>query len=117
MGDQRLSSVQMPPDRPTDNATPEHGLATLRRFLPYLWPAGHPALKARVIIALLLVLAAQAATLTMPSGATHSRSHRAPHRRRRSLSNSAPPDDTFTSVTTSPGCTRARGGKRPPANV
>jgi ATP-binding cassette, subfamily B, heavy metal transporter len=29
---------------------------TLRRFLPYLWPADKPALKARVIIALLLVL-------------------------------------------------------------
>ena len=56
----------MPPDRPTDNATPEHGFATLRRFLPYLWPAGYPALKARVVIALLLVLAAKAAILTMP---------------------------------------------------
>ena len=56
----------MPPDRPTDTATPEHGFATLRRFLPYLWPAGYPALKARVVIALLLVLAAKAAVLTMP---------------------------------------------------
>jgi len=30
--------------------------ATLRRFLPYLWPAGMPGLKARIVGALLLVL-------------------------------------------------------------
>ncbi|HEV2867027.1 MAG TPA: ABC transporter transmembrane domain-containing protein, partial [Allosphingosinicella sp.] len=40
--------------------------ATLRRFLPYLWPAGEPRLKARVVAAVLLVLAAKGATLTMP---------------------------------------------------
>jgi ABC-type transport system involved in Fe-S cluster assembly fused permease/ATPase subunit len=38
----------------------------LRRFLPYLWPKGEPALKARVALAVLLVLLAKAATLTMP---------------------------------------------------
>src|SRR5207253_1368290 len=38
----------------------------LRRFLPYLWPKGEPALKARVAIAVFLVLLAKAATLTMP---------------------------------------------------
>ena len=42
------------------------GWGTLRRFLPYLWPAGEPALKSRVVVAVLLVLAAKAATLTMP---------------------------------------------------
>ena len=42
------------------------GWATLRRFLPYLWPAGEPALRARVVLAVLLVLAAKGATLTMP---------------------------------------------------
>jgi ATP-binding cassette subfamily B protein len=56
----------MPPDRPTDTAYPEQGFATLRRFLPYLWPAGEPALKARVVMALLLVLAAKATILLMP---------------------------------------------------
>ncbi|HWT11876.1 MAG TPA: ABC transporter ATP-binding protein/permease [Allosphingosinicella sp.] len=42
------------------------GWGTLRRFLPYLWPAGEGALKRRVVAAVLLVLAAKAATLTMP---------------------------------------------------
>ncbi|WP_114953446.1 ABCB family ABC transporter ATP-binding protein/permease [Sphingosinicella terrae] len=49
--------------------TPEQsnpGWSALRRFLPYLWPAGEPRLKARVIVAVLLVLLAKAATLTMP---------------------------------------------------
>ena len=56
----------MPPDRPTSLANPENGLATLRRFLPYLWPADRPGLRARVVIALLLVLAAKGASLIMP---------------------------------------------------
>ena len=38
----------------------------MRRFLPYLWPAGETGLKARVVLALLLVLVAKGATLTMP---------------------------------------------------
>ena len=38
----------------------------MRRFLPYLWPAGETALKARVVFALLLVLIAKGATLVMP---------------------------------------------------
>ncbi|HKT15762.1 MAG TPA: ABC transporter ATP-binding protein/permease [Allosphingosinicella sp.] len=42
------------------------GWAPLRRFLPYLWPAGHAGLKARVLIAVLLVFVGKAATLTMP---------------------------------------------------
>jgi len=42
------------------------GWAPIRRFLPYLWPAGHPGLKARVIFAVVLVFIAKAATLTMP---------------------------------------------------
>ncbi|HJQ56509.1 MAG TPA: ABC transporter ATP-binding protein/permease, partial [Vineibacter sp.] len=45
---------------------PEPGWAPLRRFLPYLWPAGHAGLKARVLIAVLLVFVGKAATLTMP---------------------------------------------------
>jgi len=48
------------------NANPENGLAALRRFLPYLWPADRPALRARVVMALLLVLAAKGAVLLMP---------------------------------------------------
>jgi ABC-type transport system involved in Fe-S cluster assembly fused permease/ATPase subunit len=42
------------------------GWKALRRFLPYLWPAGAPALRARVVVAVLLVFAAKAATLVMP---------------------------------------------------
>jgi ATP-binding cassette subfamily B protein len=39
---------------------------TLRRFMPYLWPAGEPALRARVVGALLLVLLAKSTSLVMP---------------------------------------------------
>jgi ATP-binding cassette subfamily B protein len=56
----------MPPDRPTDTANPEQGFKTLRRFLPYLWPVGEPAMRARVVIALSLVLLAKATVLLMP---------------------------------------------------
>ena len=41
-------------------------LRTLRRYLPYLWPAGRPDLKARVVGAFLLIIVAKAVTLTMP---------------------------------------------------
>jgi ATP-binding cassette subfamily B protein len=45
----------MPPD--TARSGGERPLfATLRRFLPYLWPDGAPGLKARIIIALALVV-------------------------------------------------------------
>ena len=32
------------------------GWATLGRFLPYLWPAGEPRLRARVVMAVALVI-------------------------------------------------------------
>jgi len=41
-------------------------LPTLRRFLPYLWPAGRADLKWRIAGAMLFVLAGKAAVLTMP---------------------------------------------------
>ncbi|HEV2815852.1 MAG TPA: ABC transporter ATP-binding protein/permease [Allosphingosinicella sp.] len=56
----------------TDDATErerraEPGFAALRRFLPYLWPAGAPGLKARVVVALLLVVVSiLVTTLVMP---------------------------------------------------
>jgi ABC-type transport system involved in Fe-S cluster assembly fused permease/ATPase subunit len=56
----------MPPDRPYDLPRPVNGIGALRRFLPYLWPAGYPALRARVVISLLLVLASKGITLLMP---------------------------------------------------
>src|SRR5688500_9945148 len=56
----------MPPDETNTKHAPEAGWAAMRRFLPYLWPAGENALKARVVGALLLVLVAKGATLVMP---------------------------------------------------
>jgi len=45
----------------------EPTFAVLRRFLPYLWPAGAPGLKARVVLSLLLVLVSiGVTTLVMP---------------------------------------------------
>jgi ATP-binding cassette, subfamily B, heavy metal transporter len=40
------------------------GWKVLRRFLPYLWPKGEPALRARVVIAVLLVLLAKGVSLS-----------------------------------------------------
>jgi ATP-binding cassette subfamily B protein len=45
---------------------PSPSFATLRRFLPYLWPAGESGLRARVVLSLVLVLIAKATTLVMP---------------------------------------------------
>jgi len=46
--------------------TTDPAWATLRRFLPYLWPKQAPALRARVVFAVLLVLAAKGANLILP---------------------------------------------------
>ncbi|HEY4193727.1 MAG TPA: ABC transporter transmembrane domain-containing protein, partial [Mesorhizobium sp.] len=48
----------MPPMTDTPSAD-RPLLPTLRRFLPYLWPAGEPALKARIVVAMLLVVASK----------------------------------------------------------
>jgi ATP-binding cassette subfamily B protein len=56
----------MPPDRPELTDRPEPSFRTLRRFLPYLWPAEQPALRLRVVIALVLVLVSKAVLLVMP---------------------------------------------------
>lgn len=49
--------VAMPPDTPLPQQQPEPPLwPMLRRFLPYLWPKNEPALRARILVALLLVL-------------------------------------------------------------
>jgi ATP-binding cassette subfamily B protein len=42
------------------------GWGALRRFFPYLWPEGEPGLKARVVLAVVLVFVAKGATLVMP---------------------------------------------------
>ncbi|MBB3983621.1 ATP-binding cassette subfamily B protein [Sphingobium fontiphilum] len=55
----------MPPDSPENKPLPPIW-ATLRRFLPYLWPADAPALRRRVVAALSFVLLAKAVGLVMP---------------------------------------------------
>ena len=47
----------MPPDTPTRAEPPL--IPTLARFLPYLWPKNRPALRARIVGALLLVIASK----------------------------------------------------------
>src|SRR5215217_6470443 len=49
---------------PTSARKEAGGWRTLRRFLPYLWPRHAPALRARVVIAVILVLAAKAVSLS-----------------------------------------------------
>ncbi|SDA24233.1 ABC transporter ATP-binding protein/permease [Sphingomonas sp. NFR15] len=49
----------MPPETFTSDARERPLLPTLRRFLPYLWPAGAPALKLRIVAAMLLVIASK----------------------------------------------------------
>jgi ABC-type transport system involved in Fe-S cluster assembly fused permease/ATPase subunit len=56
----------MPPTTSDAQKNPESGFAALRRFIPYLWPSGRPDLKARVAVAMLLVIASKAITLVMP---------------------------------------------------
>lgn len=45
---------------------PRGGLATIRTLLPYLWPPGHPGLKARVVLAVLSLIIAKAAVVYVP---------------------------------------------------
>ncbi len=60
----------MPPDtassdRPTAPQEAE-GWATLKRFLPYLWPKDNMELRVRIALAMLCVLAAKGVTLALP---------------------------------------------------
>jgi ATP-binding cassette, subfamily B, heavy metal transporter len=58
----------MPPETPSPTAkSARHdGWATLRRFLPYLWPKDQPGLRLRIVGATVLILAAKATTLALP---------------------------------------------------
>ena len=56
----------MPPDTSDSDERPEAGFAALRRFLPYLWPADRPRLRARVVGAMAMVLLGKGAVLLMP---------------------------------------------------
>ncbi len=66
----------MPPDTSTSadhaNRPPEaESWATLKRFLPYLWPNDNPGLRWRIVIAMVLVLAAKGVTLALPFAYKH----------------------------------------------
>jgi len=55
-----------PPAPPPSDPAPAPDLATLARFLPYLWPRRRPDLRRRVAAALALILLAKAVLLVMP---------------------------------------------------
>ncbi|MBX7514452.1 ABC transporter ATP-binding protein/permease [Qipengyuania sp. GH38] len=57
----------MPPDTITsDQRHDADSWATLKRFLPYLWPKGNPSLRRRIVIAMGLVLLAKGTVLALP---------------------------------------------------
>ncbi len=48
-----------------DEPKPTADLSTIKRFLPYLWPKGEPALRRRVAVSLVFVVLSKAITLSM----------------------------------------------------
>ncbi len=58
----------MPPDssQPADPRRQIESWATIKRFLPYLWPREDASLRYRIVVAMLLVLAAKGVTLALP---------------------------------------------------
>ncbi len=57
----------MPPDSHANDPAARHdGWSTLSRFLPYLWPRNSPALRWRIVVATLLVLASTATQMVLP---------------------------------------------------
>jgi ATP-binding cassette subfamily B protein len=57
----------MPPEAPApaDPGVRHEGWNTLKRFLPYLWPRDHPGLRARIVLALGLVVISKLVQLSM----------------------------------------------------
>ncbi|RQW39080.1 MULTISPECIES: ABC transporter ATP-binding protein/permease [unclassified Novosphingobium] len=56
----------MPPETATDRNARHDGWHTLRRFLPYLWPADNKALRWRIVFASLFILASTGTQLVLP---------------------------------------------------
>ena len=57
----------MPPDNAVSSDDVRHdGWRTLLRFLPYLWPRDNSALRWRIVVACLFILASTATQLTLP---------------------------------------------------
>jgi ABC-type transport system involved in Fe-S cluster assembly fused permease/ATPase subunit len=67
-GRRRPTFQAMPPDHPSSPARTAQPpfWQTIRRFLPYLWPADDAALRRRVVLAMLLVVVAKAVAFAMP---------------------------------------------------
>jgi ABC-type transport system involved in Fe-S cluster assembly fused permease/ATPase subunit len=59
------ASAQTPP-APDDKAVANADWGTIRRFLPYLWPADRPDLRRRIMLAALFVLLAKVVVLALP---------------------------------------------------
>ncbi|HEX4848829.1 MAG TPA: ABC transporter ATP-binding protein/permease [Novosphingobium sp.] len=66
-----MGPMHAPATPAPDTATRHDSWATLRRFLPYLWPKDRPALKRKIVLAVLLVLASKAVTLALPFAYKH----------------------------------------------
>ncbi len=57
----------MPPDNYTNDPDARHdGWRTVARFLPYLWPKDNKSLRLRIVIAVVLIIAAKGTTLALP---------------------------------------------------
>ncbi|MEY4159755.1 MAG: hypothetical protein RLZZ136_376 [Pseudomonadota bacterium] len=57
----------MPPDNHSNATDTRHdGWSTLRRFLPYLWPSDKPALRGRIVVALILIALSSGVQLYLP---------------------------------------------------
>ncbi|SFG35170.1 ATP-binding cassette, subfamily B [Novosphingobium sp. CF614] len=57
----------MPPDTAVNDPNARHdGWGTLFRFLPYLWPTDNKALRWRIVVACLFILASTGTQLTLP---------------------------------------------------
>jgi len=57
----------MPPDNAVNDPDARHdGWRTVARFLPYLWPADNKALRWRIVVAVILIIAAKATVLALP---------------------------------------------------
>jgi len=62
----RRPANNTPPAAPTDEPPSTSGLVTIRRILPYLWPDGEAWVKRRVVIALLMLVAAKIVSVSTP---------------------------------------------------
>ena len=57
----------MPPDNAVNDPNARHdGWRTVARFLPYLWPKENTALRWRIIVAVILIVAAKGTMLSLP---------------------------------------------------